>query len=65
LKRIEAVHYLIKGLRHKASRSYGTVTADLASITGLNFGTDFKKWHEWWATGHPSNGFDFDHDLGK
>jgi hypothetical protein len=64
LNRQEAVPYLIKGLRHQASRSWGDCDSDLTAITGQNFGTDFKKWHEWWEKSHPKSGFDFDSNLG-
>jgi hypothetical protein len=64
LNRQEAVPYLIKGLRHQASRSWGDCANDLTAITGQKFGTDFKKWHEWWDKTHPKSGFDFDSNLG-
>ena len=65
VKRTESVPYLIKALRHNAYRSYGDCASDLTSITGMTFGTDFKKWHEWWMATNPSSGFDFDSSLGK
>lgn len=64
LKRQEAVPYLIKGLRHQASRSWVECANDLTAITGQKFGTDFKKWHEWWEKTHPNSDFDFDSNLG-
>jgi hypothetical protein len=65
LNRQEAVPFLIKGLRHYASRAHQDCANDLSAITGQNFGTDFQKWRDWLEKTHPSSGFDFDSNLGR
>jgi len=62
--RQEAVPYLIKALRHKASRSYDEEAGYLAELTSQNFGTDFDKWKSWWEKGHPDSQMDWDSNLG-
>jgi hypothetical protein len=64
LGREEAVPYLIKGLRHTASRSDGERVTDLQHITGQSFGTNFVAWSNWWAQAHSTAAFDFDSKLG-
>jgi hypothetical protein len=64
LKREEAVPYLIKALRHTASRSDQETAGYLKNITKLDFGTDFDKWQGWWITGHPGMKFDWESALG-
>jgi hypothetical protein len=62
--RQEAVPYLIKALRHTASKSYQEESDDLQDLTGQNFGTDFKKWKTWWEQSHPDSNFDWQSHLG-
>lgn len=63
-KRPEAVPYLIKALRHTAWRSDLETARDLHDITGEDFGTDFKRWQQWWLTKHPGFEFDWESHLG-
>jgi HEAT repeat protein len=64
LGRVEAVPYLIKGLRHTAWRSDAERIADLRDITGQSLGSNFVAWSNWWAQAHPGTDFDFDSALG-
>ena len=55
----EAVPYLIKGLKHPASRAYVEVASELRAFTGQEFGTDQARWIQWWKEEHPESTFDF------
>jgi len=55
----QAVPYLIKGLKHPASRAYPDVARDLKSLTGQNLGTDQAKWLIWWKQRNPNSAFSF------
>jgi hypothetical protein len=55
----EAVPYLIKGLKHPASRAYPEVVRILEVLTGEHWGMDQAKWIAWWEKGHPMSGFSF------
>lgn len=45
---VAAIPYLIKGLRHKASKSVDRRAAMLSKLTGESFGIDFQKWRDWY-----------------
>jgi hypothetical protein len=62
--RQEAVPYLIKGLRHTASRADPDTLAALTALTGRNFGNDFSKWQAWWVGRNPGQPFDWTSHLG-
>lgn len=64
VRRSEATPYLIKALRHQASRSHVDAGKYLRDLTGNDFGTDFTRWNEWWLKSNPGSNFDFDHNLG-
>ena len=55
----EAIPYLIKGLKHPASRAYPEVARDLETLTGERFGTDQERWLAWWRSENPSSDFGF------
>ncbi|MDR3405025.1 MAG: hypothetical protein P4L99_21160 [Chthoniobacter sp.] len=63
-RRPEAVPYLIKALRHTASRSDVETTGYLRAITGQDFGPSFAQWQQWWLAEHPGFQFDWDSHLG-
>jgi hypothetical protein len=62
--RREAVPYLIKALRHAASRADPETIATLRALTGQKFGNDFSKWQAWWMSRHPGESFDWTSHLG-
>jgi hypothetical protein len=63
--RQEAVPYLVKGLRHRAWRSYPEIASDLSRLTKQNFGTDYSLWFTWWQKQpHFDANFDWDTHLG-
>ena len=62
--RQEAVPYLIKALRHTASKAYQEEADELQSLTGQDFGADFKKWKAWWEQAYPDSNFDWQSHLG-
>ena len=64
LKRAEATPYLIKGLRHTASRSDEERVSLLQQITGKTFGNDFEDWKSWWITENPDFVIDWSSSLG-
>lgn len=53
LERKEAVPYLIKGLKHPASKAHKDASIYLQKITGKSFGTNYEKWLDWWEKTHP------------
>jgi hypothetical protein len=55
----QAIPYLIKGLKHPASRAYPDVVRELQAITGQNFGMDQAKWIAWWQQQNPTASFSF------
>ena len=59
-----ATPYLIKSIRHTASRSVEDRIADLEVITNKNFGYDFEKWQEWYLSTNPEVIPDWDSSLG-
>jgi hypothetical protein len=63
-KRKEAIPYLIKALRHRASMADPDTVRYLHAITGESFGADFERWQQWWMTAHPNFEFDWDSHLG-
>jgi hypothetical protein len=48
----QAVPYLIKGLKHPASRSYPEVVRELRALTTQTFGEDQVQWIGWWEASH-------------
>jgi hypothetical protein len=62
--RQEAVPYLIKALRHSASRSYDQDGRYLTAMTSQFYGTDFYKWRSWWEKTHPDSHMDWRSHLG-
>lgn len=63
--RPEAIPYLIKALRHQASRSYDDEAGYLRDLTGQDFGTDFPKWQKWWLSTHPDSKIDWTSHLNR
>jgi hypothetical protein len=59
-----SVPYLIKALRHSASRADEERSELLYKLTGEDFRTDFAKWQQWWITRHPDFKIDWESDLG-
>lgn len=59
-----SIPYLIKALRHKAWRANEERRALLVKLTGMDFGTDFAKWQQWWVSQHPDFQIDWDSHLG-
>jgi hypothetical protein len=55
----QAVPYLIKALKHPASRAYPEVASDLHALTGQNLGMDQAKWIQWWDQKNPNSNFSF------
>ncbi len=55
----QAVPYLIKGLKHPASRAYPDVVKELQSLTAQTFGMDQAKWIDWWRQKNPGSTFSF------
>jgi len=60
-----SVPYLIKGLRHQASRSWPDAAAALRAITGQPWDVDFEQWRQWWIKENPDSTFDFDSYMGR
>ncbi len=60
----EAVPYLIKALRHSASRANEVRIGYLNEITGKDFGPDFDAWKMWWEEENPNEEFDWVSYLG-
>jgi len=60
-----AVPYLIKALRHTASRADEERRELLVALTGQDFGTDFVEWQRWWISRHPDFTIDWKRDLGR
>jgi len=54
-----AVPYLIRGLRHRASRAHGEALNYLQVITRQNIGKNQTQWIKWWQTHNPTIIFDF------
>jgi hypothetical protein len=63
-RRQEAVPYLIRALRHTAWRVDDETSRYLREMTGMNFGTDFQSWQQWWLTDHPDFQIDWESGLG-
>ncbi|HET6251609.1 MAG TPA: hypothetical protein VFE47_28245 [Tepidisphaeraceae bacterium] len=59
IKDQQSVPYLIKGLKHPASRAYPEVAADLLALTGKPFAMDQEKWIAWWKQTNPGSNFSF------
>jgi hypothetical protein len=55
----QAIPYLIKGLKHPASRAYADVVKNLQALTGQSFGMDQAKWIEWWNQSNANSKFSF------
>jgi hypothetical protein len=62
--RPEATPYLIKALRHTASRCDPETLRDLRVLTDQNFGADFNLWQRWWLDAHPDSKLDWTSHLG-
>jgi len=60
-----SVPYLIKALRHPASRAGPDAVAALRAMTGQSWGVDFEQWQQWWMKENPQSEFDFDSYLGR
>jgi hypothetical protein len=59
IEQAEAIPYLIKGLKHPASRSHDKVMSLLQTLTRETFGKDQDKWIGWWKHEHPDSTFTF------
>lgn len=57
----EAVPYLIKGLKHPATRSREDVARLLRMATGEELGQDQAAWIRWWKTANPGSEFSFEY----
>lgn len=62
--RPEAIPYLVKALRHTAWRTDAKTAEYLRALTGMDFGTDFTQWQQWWLARHPDSSFDWTSSLG-
>ena len=60
-----SVPYLIKGLRHPASRARPDAAAALRAMTGKPWDVDFDAWRQWWTNENPESTFDFDSYMGR
>ncbi|MDF1814665.1 MAG: hypothetical protein P1V20_20835 [Verrucomicrobiales bacterium] len=60
----EAVPYLIKALRHTASRSDGERIDLLQKLTGQSFGNDFERWRSWYNDQPGALELNWDSSLG-
>ena len=63
--RSEAIPYLIKSIRHTASRSLDERTAMLAHLTPEAFGDDAEAWREWYLASDPTIVPEWEEDLGS
>lgn len=61
---VSAVPFLIKGLRHKASRSVVERAEMLSELTGKSFGTDFFAWRDWYIESEDPLQMDWTSSLG-
>jgi len=59
-----AVPYLIKSLRHTASRGDEETLIYLQNMTGEYHGTEFNSWYVWWARNNRTDCMDWDSHLG-
>jgi hypothetical protein len=59
----ESIPYLIKALRAADPEEGHEISVDLTMMTGQDFGTNFKDWHEWWLSKNPGSSIDFDSHL--
>ena len=57
--RKEAIPYLIKGLKHPASRAHEECRQLLVKLTGKDFGKVFPYWRNWYETAYPNEKFDW------
>lgn len=60
----EAIPYLIKSIRHTASRSVDERVSQLQSLTNQDFGEDFERWRAWYISTSPNVIPDWDDSLG-
>ena len=63
--RKEAIPYLIKALRHSASRSDDERVELLRQLTGERFGNSFEEWFNWYAAQPDSVQIDWESSLGR
>ena len=61
----EAVPFLIKSLRHYASRSIEERAELLSKLTGVSFGTDFFAWRDWYRVTEAPMQLDWTAALGQ
>lgn len=62
--RSEAIPYLIKALRHTASRSNGERVELLQNLTSQTFGADFEEWLQWYRKQPNAVELDWESSLG-
>jgi hypothetical protein len=63
LKDKESIPYLIKALRHRASRSRPERLRALSEMTGISYGK-FEDWTNWWGARPLPEGFNWNTSLG-
>mgnify|MGYP001598118559 CR=1 FL=1 len=64
VRRIEAIPYLIKALRHTAWRSVDERVEMLNDLTGMRFTNNFTQWKAWWIQEDPEFEINWDSSLG-
>ncbi|MCC5805417.1 MAG: hypothetical protein JJU00_03725 [Opitutales bacterium] len=64
LGREEAIPYLIKALRHTASRGDDEIVGWLEDLTKKSFGADFDAWRSWWLEENPDFQLNWKSNLG-
>lgn len=62
---VEAVPYLIKALRHHASRSNDKRVAMLQELTGQEYEADFEQWLAWYRAQPEHKELDWESSLGR
>jgi len=60
----ESIPYLVKALRTADEQTGHEISVDLTSMTGQDFGGNFKDWRGWWLSKNSGSSFDFDGHLG-
>jgi hypothetical protein len=60
--RPEAIPYLIKAGLRGFQWAYADAARDLRSMTGEDFGADFRRWRQWWEQNHSEVPFSFGDD---
>ncbi len=65
MKRVEAIPYLIKALRHTAWRDDEKRVIILQELTSQKIGVNFFLWKKWWMDNNPQKVIDWNSSLGR